>query len=137
MTKVQEDICDIYSGLQTKLGNNNACHFLVLCTIIHEYRKSPVDVFNLITTCISKGWMRSDYYVRDALAILEYCTGKKWYVRATPNLPNVIADNEYTEIKWARDPFVHFTRRYVDTLRDSQTVKYGKIVEYRIYKVED
>lgn len=137
MNRVQEEIQDIYNGLQTKLGNNDACHFLVLCTIIHEYRRVPVDILGLVSTCLHKGWIRNDFYVKDALAILQYCTGKRWSVRTETELPSYIADNEYTEIMWVRGSREHFTRRYVDTLRNSQTVKYGRIKEYRIYTVEE
>lgn len=139
MTKLQEQICDVYNGLQTKLGNNNACHFLVLCSIIHEYRRREVDVLGLITTSLEKGWIRSDYYVKDALAILQYATRRRWNVRAVQTVPDDLGDNEYTEVVWyrAQTGFTHFTRRYVDTLINSQTVRYGVIKEYRIYRVEE
>lgn len=137
MTRLQEQICDIYDGLQTKLGNEDACHFLCLCSIAHEFTGKPVDVLGTITKVHGK-WMETGYYVTDALAILKMLTGHKWTIRKVPMLPPVIKDNEYTELLWENPKTgrQHFTRRYVDTVKNSKTVKDGYVKEYRIYTVE-
>lgn len=82
--------------------------------------------------------MRSDFYVKDAFAILNYYTNKKWVRRSVTELPKEIKDNEYTEAVWfnKRTSFTHFRRRGFDTLQNSVTVKEGKIQSYYIYTCE-
>lgn len=135
MNDIQQQVHKIYSGLQTRLGNNDACHFLVLCSIIHESRGRGVDILGLASHSIIEGWLREDYYVKDALAILRYATKSKWAVRVTKQSPDSIGTNSFTELKWynPRTGYIHFTRRYVDTLINSITVAEGHVEEYRIY----
>lgn len=138
MNEIQSQIHKIYTGLQTRLGNNDACHFLVLCSIIHEYRKREVDILGLVSHAIVEGWLREDYYVQDALAILRYATKCKWSVRVSKEAPDYVGPTSFTELKWynPRTGFTHFTRRYVDTLVNSVTVAEGRVEEYRIYTKE-
>ncbi len=137
MTQLQEQICDIYDGLQTKLNNEDACHFLCLCSIAHESTGHPVDVLGTITK-VHRRWMESDYFVTNALAILEMLTRHKWTMRKESTLPSIIKDNEYTELLWENPKTgrQHFTRRYVDTVKNSKTVRDGYVKEYRIYTME-
>lgn len=132
---VQQDILYTYAGLQSKLGNNECCHFLVLCSIAHEYRKKPVDVLGLLIKGLKEGWVKEDLYVEDSLAFLHFATGARWVRREVTQLPEVILENEFTEVEWynARTKKVHYTRRYVDPYTNSVTVKEGKIRSYRIY----
>lgn len=135
MTGVRTRVHSIYSGLQTRLGNTDACLFLSLCSIIHECRERAVDILGLASHAVVEGWIREDYYVRDALAILKYATGRNWKVEAVKELPPTLGKHSYTIVKWfnPRTGFTHFTRRYVDTLVNSVTVAEGHIEEYRIY----
>lgn len=137
MTDIQKEVHDIYTGLQTKLGNNDACHFLCLCSIIHEYRERAVDVLGLASHAITEGWLREDYYVRDALAILYYATKKRWVVYNTKDDPGTVKRNQFTELEWynPRTGYTHFTRKYLDTLVNSVTVAEGSIKSYRVYTV--
>lgn len=137
MTELQKQIHEIYTGLQSRLGNSDACHFLCLCSIIHEYRGRPVDILGLASHALAEGWLREDYYVRDALAILYYATKKRWSVYKTTENPGNARDSQYTELEWynSRTGYTHFTRRYVDTLQNSVTVAEGKVKSYRIYSV--
>lgn len=135
MTAVQKQVYNTYNGLQSLFNNTDACHFLVLCTIIHECTGHSVNVFRLITHCVLKGWITESFYVNDALAILEYATGRSWSVRYVGILPSVVQANEFTEEQWfnPRTGFEHFKRRYLDTLLYSTTIKEGYIKQYRIY----
>ncbi len=135
MNDIQKEVHKVYSGLQTRLGNKDACHFLVLCSIIHEYRKREVDVLGLASHAIVEGWLREDYYVKDALAILRYATRCNWSMRVTKEAPDYVGPLSFTELKWfnPRTGFTHFTRKYVDTLINSVTVAEGHVEEYRIY----
>lgn len=136
MTDLQDTISDIYSSLQTRLGSNEACHFLALCSIAHEATGRQVDICNAIITAYTHNLIEASFYVKDALGLLFLLTGHNWKVRSVQELPKNLKKNEFTEIKW-RNPNtgkVHFTRRYVDTLRNSVTVRDGTIEEYRIYE---
>lgn len=136
MTEEQVRVYHNYSGLQTKLGNKDACHFLVLCSIIHEYRKREVDILRLAHTSIEKGWMRNDYYVKDALAILNFATGQEWnltYYKREPTFEE--SKYGYIEEVWYnnRTHYTHYKRNYFDTLTYSVTVAEGACKEWRIY----
>lgn len=135
MTAIQKQVYNTYNGLQSLFNNTDACHFLVLCTIIHESTGHSVNVFRLITRCVLKGWITESFFVNDAVAILEYATGHRWNVRCVKTLPAVIQENEFTEEQWfnPRTGFEHFKRRFLDTLLYSVTVKEGYIKQYRIY----
>lgn len=135
MNDIQQKVHAVYSGLQSRLGNNDACHFLVLCSIIHECRGREVDILGLASHSIIEGWLREDYYVKDALAILRYATKSKWIIKVLKQSPDDIGPSSFTELKWynPRTGYTHFTRRYVDTLVNSVTVAEGRVEEYRIY----
>lgn len=141
-----------YAGLQTDFAqlNKTSCHLLTLLSIAEEenYRlgkSNPyVDFIDVLRVSRSKGWVDSEYYVHDNFAVLNYCTGTKWSRRRVDKLPSVIKDNEYTEChyEWTRKKdgeivtTEHFTRRGIDTLRASETVRNGKITYYNIYTSE-
>lgn len=109
-----------------------------MLSIIEEYTGKSVDLISAIRVCQSKGWLHADFYVTDALAILNHFTNKKWTrSELLKSIPDRVQDNQYTEIKWVRDKYTHFTRRTIDTLINSQTVKLGKIAGYYIYTYEE
>lgn len=87
---------------------------------------------------MSKGWLTSDFFVKDSLAILNYYTQKKWERKSVSELPFEIKENEYTVMIWynQRTGYTHFRRRYFDTLTDSVTVREGTIQGYYIYSVK-
>lgn len=135
---------DRYAGIQTIFGvcNVNGCHFLTLCSIIEDYNRisNPsytLDTIDAIRVSQSKGWFTPEFEGKDALAFLNYYTGKTWSRKEVKTLPNKIEDNEYTEVVFynPRTKFRHFRRRYVDTLVDSVTVREGIVEKYYIYTV--
>lgn len=133
---------DRYSGIQSIMGqcNKYGCHFFVLLSIIEEYTGKPVDLIDAIRISMSKGWMKSDFTVRDALALLNYYTGKKWTrTEKLEKLPLVIKKNQYTEVNWynPRTKLEHFTRRGIDSLENSVTVKEGYQRYYYIYECKE
>ena len=135
-----------YEGLQTFFltMHHEACHFLVLCSIADEYRYDHglpyIDLIEAIKTCQSKGLMDNECFIKDdGCGVLSLLTdGKKWSRKDVVSLPT-IRYNDYTEAVYynERTKFTHFRRRYFDTLRDSVTVKEGKIIQYRIYTVQE
>lgn len=130
-----------YSGIQSILANcgSEGCHFLVLCSIIEEYTKCPLDLIDTILTCQSKGWLKSDFFVTDALAILRYYTQKSWIRTEVEKLPITIKTNQFTEAVYynKKTGFTHFRRRGYDTIFDSNTVKNGKLIQYNIYETTE
>lgn len=131
-----------YSGIQTVMGmcNKYGCHFFVLLTIIEEVTKKNVDLIEAIRISMSKGWMKSDFEVRDGIAILNYFTGKKWTrSERLTKLPAIIKPNQFTEANYynPRTKLEHFRRRNLDTLTSSVTVKEGSIRYYYIYEYKD
>jgi hypothetical protein len=133
-----------YEGLQTLALalNTDGCHFLTLCSIADEYRYDHglpyIDLIWAIRTLMSKGLIDSEFYVKDdGTNVLSILTdGKKWTRKDVDKL-GTIGDNDYTEAVWfnPNTQFRHFRRRYVDTLRDSITVRDGYIEKYRVYTV--
>lgn len=127
---------DRYDGLQSLLGicYEEGCHFLVLCSIIEEVNKRPTDIVDVMRRGMSKGWIRSDFFVNDAIAILEFYTGKKWERKEVDILP-VIGYNDYTEAIYynERTKKTHYRRRGFDTIDNSITVKEGHVVGYYVY----
>lgn len=86
---------------------------------------------------MSKGWLRDDFLVKNAPAILKHYTNKKWTKKSVSELPH-IGDNDYTVVVYynSRTGYTHFRRRYFDTLVSSVTVQEGVIQGYYIYTVE-
>ena len=135
-----------YEGLQTlfSAAYESSCHFLTLCSIADEYRTDHglpyIDLIWAIRTCRSRGLIDDEFCVKDdGCGILKLLTdGKKWS-RKDVEVLGKVGDNDYTEAEWfnPRTNFTHFRRRYVDTLRDSITVREGYIKKYRVYSVKE
>ena len=131
-----------YDGIQTilKTCGNEGCHFLTLCSIIEEYTDCPLDLIDAIRVAQSKGWFDSTFEGKDAIAFLNYYTGKKWTrSELLKRLPIKILDNQFTEvIHYNKNTgFKHYKRRGFDTLTSSVTVRDGVILGYYVYTVEE
>ena len=126
-----------YNGIQDLLKyiNTDGCLFLSLCSIIEEVTGKPVDLIGMIQKSKKEGWLTEDYEVKNSLLLLEEFTGKRWTRREETELPAVIHDWEFTIEEWLSPltGFIHFKRRFVDTLFRSATVRNGRIKEYYIY----
>ena len=126
-----------YNGIQTMMGElfDSGCHFLVLLSIAEEESGAQIDLIEAIRISQSKGWMRSDFYVVDALSILRFYTHKEWVREEVKKLPKDILDNQYTEVVYfnKRTSFKHYRRRAFDTLENSTTVREGYVLNYYIY----
>ena len=62
-------------------------------------------------------------------------TGDVWERQEMKSLPAVVPDNMYTVEKWVnpRTGFTHFRRRFMDTVKNSVTVKEGSLICYYGY----
>ena len=134
-----DDIKKRYDGIQSrmkKLGSDG-CYFLCLCEIIEEVNGREVDLLKLVRECQDFGWIKDDYTVMNPTAILAYYTGHYYSMARVNIVPTVVHDNEFTIEKWynPRTGYTHFKRRFVDTLKDSVTVKEGSVVEYYFFKI--
>lgn len=126
-----------YTDIQTILQNcgANGCLFLSICSIAEEQIGIHVDLIECIKTCLSRGWLTEQFYVKDSLAILNYLTGKTWFRNEYRELPLTLSGNQYVVVIYynRRTGFTHFRRRAYDTIKDSVTVKEGVIIGYYIY----
>ncbi len=127
-----------------KKYNLYGCHYTVLLTIVEEkmretFPEYTVDFVEATRLAMSKGYIDSDFYVHDALGLLHFFTGCEWTRRKVNVLPPVIKDNEWTECHWynKRTGLEHFTRRSINSLLDSVTVKEGVITYYYIYTCKE
>lgn len=66
-------------------------------------------------------------------------TGKLWTREVVQQLPSPLPKNVFVVEKWknAATGKQHFRRDFVDSLRNSLTVKEGKLIEYYLYRMED
>ena len=109
--KVIEPIDALLSGIERKF--------------IYYNRENPEDPDN--------------FYVDNAEQFLSLLTGKRVTVIKTNNVTYNPASNEYIAERWERPTpkmvYSHFRLPDWDSLHDSQTVKYGKLVSLRVFKV--
>ena len=134
-----------YIGLQSKLWSHSAllqsmgsysCLFLSLCSIAEEYleetgNSKKLDILEAAIGCRERGLIDEEWTC-SSVEILDFLTGAKWGRQELKALPEKVPDNMYTVEKWynKRTGFTHFRRRWGDTLKESVTVKEGKLVCY-------
>lgn len=127
-----------YEYIQSFLKHidTDGCYFLSLLSIAEEAIGSKIDLIDAIWACRGQDFINDGYYVKDALGLLTYLTGRPWYMNIYSTLPEIINDDEYTIAVYfnPRTGFKHFRRRYFDTLQESITVKEGFIQEYRLFR---
>lgn len=127
-----------YSGIQSELKvcGSEGCHFLSLLSIAEEVIKEPIDLLDAIRLAKDNNLIDDEFTVLDNCALLCVLTGKSWRQSEVGTLPDIILDNEYTEVIYynPRTKFKHYRRRGFDTLKNSVTVKEGRVFAYRIYK---
>lgn len=138
-----------YVGIQDVIGKmmwSDCCLFLCLLTIADE-QDAKYNLIDVISESRAKEWLAEDFTVRESTRILHLLTGKE-YVRDVYSpeefqkiLDAGMSDDWFSIEKWKRvkdnnEVVTHFRRRFCDTLLNSQTVKYGKLVEYYVYKLK-
>lgn len=135
MTERQKNIKARFEGMQNALTECglNGCFFLALVSIAEESTQSKIDLLDAIVKAKQADLIKNDFFVNDSAGVLSLLTGKKWRrTIVTPSeLKEPIAENVYTVEKWVGTTgYTHFRRRYVDTVKNSQTVKNGKLACY-------
>lgn len=128
-----------YEGVQTFL--TESCLFLTLMSIAEEYSGQKNDLLDLVKYARRMKYINenNELTVEGQCALLRDLTGKEWRREVLTKLPATVPEEMWTVEKWqnARTGYVHFKRRYMDTLVDSVTVKEGVIVAYYAYIVEE
>jgi len=141
-----KDVKTRYQGIQSIIGKmmwSDCCLFLCLLEIADE-QDAEYNLLDVIREAREKEWLAEDFTVRESTRILSLLTGKEYTrdVYQPTEFQKVLdagmPDNWFSVEKWysGKTGFTHFKRRFCDTVLNSQTVKYGKLVEYYVYKIK-
>jgi hypothetical protein len=136
------------SGIQTLLGEAGeaACYALDILEIAERERGQNLDVMEALCRGIERGYIyynekdpndNDNFFVENPAAFLALFAGGRWTVeKAGPNY--VPAKGEHVVDRWERVKtgavIGHFRLPDWDSLYDSMTVRYGKIVSKRVFR---
>lgn len=125
-----------YNGIQTKLEQigKYGCYLLSIANHF-EYQGDIVDFYD---KCLKEKWIEEDCTVLNPAAIAHYLGGGNWMVIKS-NTPLEMNDADFYVECWKnnRTGYTHFRLPESDTLKNSVTVKEGKIVSYRIFMLQE
>jgi hypothetical protein len=135
-------------GIQTLLGEAGeaACYALDIIEIAERERGQRLDPVGALCQGIERGYIyynendpddNGNFFVENPAMLLAIFAGGRWTVeKAGPDY--VPARGEYVVDRWERvrtgAVTGHFRLPDWDSLRNSQTVKYGKIVSKRVFR---
>jgi hypothetical protein len=136
------------SGIQTLLweAGEAACYALDILEIAERELVHKLDPIVALCCGIEQGYIyyneqdpndNDNFFVKNPPALLAMLTGGQWTVKKTG--PDYIpSKGEYVVERWERIRtgaiIGHFRLPDWDSLFNSQTVKYGKIVSKRIFR---
>jgi hypothetical protein len=138
------------SGIQTLLGEAGeaACYALAILEIAERelWGGQKIDVVEALCLGIEMGYIyynekdpndNDNFFVKDPAALLAIFAGGRWTVEKTG--PEYIpAKGERVVERWERVKtgavIGHFRLPDWDSLHESMTVKYGKIVSKRVFR---
>lgn len=143
---MRDDIRVKYTGLQTRFMERavmlscmgaESCLFLCLCSIAEEWfgdfnkEERALDIAEFAVRCRDKGYI-DDTWTCHTEEILRLATGVAWRKEEVNALPTIVPDEMYTVEKWynPRTGYTHFRRRWGDTVKDSVTVREGRLAGY-------
>jgi hypothetical protein len=136
------------TGIQTLLGEAGeaACYALDILEIAERVRGRPLEPIDALYRGIDRGYIRynekdpndnDNFFVEDPVALLALLAGGRWTVeKVGPDyIPRL---DEYVVDRWERvrtsAVIGHFRLPDWDSLHDSMTVRYGKIVSKRVFR---
>ena len=135
----------MYNGIQSfylSLGNE-ACFFLQLLNIAEKFNGLPIDPSSAAIICARNGYIylnfndlsdKKNYEVREHAKVLELFTGVKWaYSKETPFYK--AKKNEYVIDEYKNGAYIHFDSDSFHSLQNSNTVKNGKIISRRVFRI--
>jgi hypothetical protein len=136
------------AGIQTLLGEAGeaACYALDILEIAEREKWQSIDPVEALYRGIDQGYIyynerdpndNNNFFVNDPAALLSMFAGGRWTVEKTG--PEYIpAKGEQVVERWERTKtgviIGHFRLSDWDSLQDSMTVKYGKIVSKRVFR---
>jgi hypothetical protein len=136
------------SGIQTLLGEAGeaACYALDILEIAERERGQKLDPIDALYQGIGRGYIyynekdpndNDNFFVKDPAALLAMFADGRWTVeKAGPDYLPV--RGEYVVDRWERVKtgavIGHFRLPDWDSLHDSMTVRYGKIVSKRVFR---
>jgi hypothetical protein len=136
------------AGIQTLLGEAGeaACYALDILEIAERERGKKLDVMDALLRGIECGYIyyneedpddNNNYFVEDPAMLLAMLAGGRWMVeKVGPDYRP--APGEHVVDRWERVKtgavIGHFRLPDWDSLSNSMTVKYGKIVSKRVFR---
>ena len=136
---MQNGIQSVYLTL-----GEEACFFLQLVNIAEKEIGYPLDPFTVALVCKAKGYIylntddlkdKKNFLITSHEKVLELITGKEWeYERAAPSYRRKA--NEYVINEYQNGSYTHFDSDSFHSLQNSNTVKNGKIVSKRIFRLK-
>jgi len=140
----------LFPGLQTffQEAGEAACYALCIAKIAEKITGKAIEPLEALLSGIEHkliyyNWGSPEdpdnFYVSDAEKFLTLLAGRRATVIKTDNANYRAGPNEYIVERWerptAKTVYSHFRLPYWDSLRDSQTVKNGKLASLRVFKV--
>ena len=122
--------------LQNTLIKNlyeSGCYFLCICEIAERHTGRPVDIIKTAVKALEEGWIEEDFTILRPAQILEYLTEKSWVCIKSEKESKEPDSYTVQCYKNNRTGYTHFRMEDWDSLKDSVTVREGKIISYRIF----
>lgn len=131
-----------------KSFGNYSCYFLSIMKLAEDFTGSNFDIFTIITICSShygangKPWItfnwdnpndKANFDVNHPDKVFELLTGIKWSVTKEP----VTYKPKHGELVvecWKNGNTTHFRLKDWDPIKDSITVKEGKLDSFRVFR---
>ena len=141
---------ELFEEIQTffQEAGEAACYALCIAKVAERITgcfNNPLDslLYGITRKFIYYNWDNPDdpdnFYVKEPDKFLGLLTGKLAMVRKTDDVNYRPASNEYIVERWERPTpkmvYSHFRLSDWDSLHNSQTVKYGKLVSLRVFRL--
>ena len=141
----------IFPEIQTFLmeAGEASCYALCIAKLAERITGKDIEPLEALLKGVRKNffhynWKNPDdpnnFFVNDPEGFIRHLSGRRVTVRKWDSVFYKPSPNEYIVERWERPTpkmiFSHFKLPDWDSLRDSQTVKHGKIVSLRIFRVE-
>ena len=146
---------DFFQSFCKAIGDN-ACYFLDLIHIAEVYTGHSYDpftctviasahnsTFDTSVKCIDFNWNNlkdtNNFFCEDPDEILYLLTGKQWTHTRIDSSTYKAKKGDYIIRLWAKgsNKTGHFNCEDYDSYQDSDNVKNGKIIGYRVFRVKE
>lgn len=137
----------MFEGIQTFLdeGGDAACYALDILKIAEKITNFKIDVIETLCVCIEKKFIyynwenaadNDNFFVKLPAEMLSFLVGKTYTV-SKETAEYVLKAGEYAVDYWQKPDLSpgHFRLPDWDSLKNSKTVKVGKITSKRIFRL--